>query len=152
MLANKSYHHYFNRFLEHIDVQHHYQVIILLKQFNGKATQKQLCEHLLIEKSNMAAIIDALELKGYVSREINYRDRRGKLVVLTKSANEVIQGLEATFEHFKTNIIHQISRQEMECFLYVLKTINVNLFNSKNQAAVVPTQDEAPAIIYEDRQ
>jgi MarR family transcriptional regulator, transcriptional regulator for hemolysin len=127
MLANKSYHQYLYKFLEQVDVQHHYQIILLLTRFNGKATQKMLCEHLNIEKSNMAAIIDSLEVKGYVTREVNYKDRRGKLVVLTAKATEVIEGLEATFEHFEANITHEITWQEMYNCLRVLKVINNNL-------------------------
>lgn len=146
MLANKSYHQYLYKFLEQIDVQHHYQIILLLTRFNGKATQKMLCENLSIEKSNMAAIIDALEAKGYVTREVNYKDRRGKLVVLTPKAAEVIDGLETTFEHFETNITHEITWQEMYNCLRVLKTINNNLLMLNRKPEVVNRPQEVAHI------
>lgn len=140
MLANKSYHQYLYKFLEQIDVQHHYQIILLLTRFNGKATQKMLCDNLCIEKSNMAVIIDALEAKGYVTREVNFKDRRGKLVSLTPKATEVIESLEATFQHFESNVTHEITWQEMYNCLRVLKTINHNLLNLNSQPVGINEQ------------
>lgn len=127
MLVHKSFHNYLYQLLSETDLQHHYQVIIILIRFKGKATQKLLCEQLNIEKSNMAAIIDALEAKGYARREVNYKDRRGKLVVLTAKAEEVIFKLKAAFEHFEKNVLNDVSWQEMYNCLRVLKKINDNL-------------------------
>lgn len=134
MQANKSYHSYLYKFLEQADVQHHYQIIIQLIRSNGKATQKKLCDDLNIEKSNMAAIVDSLERKGYVKREINYMDRRGRLVSLTPKASEIINSLETSFEHFEQHITNEITWQEMFSCLSVLKRINENLavINEKN--------------------
>lgn len=147
MLANKSYHQYLYKFLEQVDVQHHYQIILLLTRFNGRATQKMLCEHLNVEKSNMAAMIDSLEAKGYVTREVNYKDRRGKLVVLTAKATEVIAGLEATFEHFEANIAQDITWQEMYNCLRVLKLINNNLHVANRQPELLNRLTEDALIL-----
>ncbi|PTQ96523.1 MarR family transcriptional regulator [Mucilaginibacter yixingensis] len=127
MLVHKSFHSYLYQLLSETDLQHHYQVIIILIRFNGKATQKLLCEQLSVEKSNMAVIINALEAKGYVKREVNYKDRRGKLITFTSKAENAIFKLKAAFEHFEKHVLTDISWQEMYNCLSVLKKINDNL-------------------------
>ena len=129
MLANKTYHQHLYKILEDIDVHHHYQVLLLLYRLGGKSTQKILCDTLQIEKSNMVAIVDLLEKKGYITREMNYRDRRGKLVVCTQKARDAISTFKHAFNLLQDNIIHDISWQEMHNFLHVLKKINQNLVN-----------------------
>lgn len=140
MLVHKSFHSYLYQLLSETDLQHHYQVIIILIRFKGKATQKLLCDQLNIEKSNMAVIIDALEAKGYVRREVNYKDRRGKLVILTPQAEEGIFKLKAAFEHFEKNVLNDVSWQEMYNCLRVLKKINDNLMCMKNVQQIAGRQ------------
>ncbi len=126
-LANKAYHQYLNTFFEQSDIRQHYQIIIQLSRFGGKMTQKMLCENLNIERSNMAPIIDTLQDSGYVTRAVNYKDRRGRLVLLTEKGNKILEGLENTFQHFEDNVTQGVTWQEMYNCLRVLKVINTNL-------------------------
>lgn len=129
MLVNKTYHQHLFKILEDIDVRHHYQILLLLCRMGGKSTQKVLCDHLHIEKSNMVAIIDLLEKKGYITREMNYRDRRGKMIVCTPKTNDTITIFRHAFNLLQDNVTQDISWQEMHNFLHVLKKINQNLAN-----------------------
>ncbi|MDO3643281.1 MarR family winged helix-turn-helix transcriptional regulator [Mucilaginibacter sp. L3T2-6] len=127
MLANKTYHQQLFKILEDVDIHHHFHVILLLTRQGGRTTQKVLCDQLQIEKSNMVAIVDLLEKKGYITREINYRDRRGKMVVCTQKAWDIVSTFEDAFHELEDNVVHDISWQEMHNFLYVLRRINHNL-------------------------
>jgi len=129
MLANKTYHQHLYKILEDVDIHHHYQILLLLHRLGGKSTQKVLCDHLQIEKSNMVAIIDLLERKGYIIREMNYRDRRGKMIVSTQKANDTLTTFRHAFDLLQDNIVQDISWEEMHNFLHVLKKINQNLVN-----------------------
>ncbi|WP_426671193.1 MarR family winged helix-turn-helix transcriptional regulator [Mucilaginibacter sp. McL0603] len=129
MLANKTYHQHLFKILEDVDIHHHYQVLLLINRLGGKTTQKVLCDNLQIEKSNMVSIIDLFEKKGYITREMNYRDRRGKMIVCTQKAREIITTFMHAFNLLQDNIVHDISWQEMHNFLHVLKKINQNLLN-----------------------
>jgi DNA-binding MarR family transcriptional regulator len=129
VLANKTYHQHLYKILEDVDIHHHYQVLLLLSRLGGKSTQKVLCDCLQIEKSNMVAIIDLLVKKGYVTREMNYRDRRGKLIVCTQKTKDTISTFMHAFNLLQDNIINDISWQEMHNFLHVFKKINQNLLN-----------------------
>lgn len=136
MLANKAYHQHLFKILQDVDIHHHYQVLLLINRLGGKTTQKVLCDNLHIEKSNMVAIIDLFERKGYVTREMNYRDRRGKMIVFTHKAREIVAIFKHAFNVLQDNIAHDISWQEMHNFLHVLKKINQNLVNLGNLKVV----------------
>lgn len=127
MLANKTYHQHLYKILDKIDVHHHYQVLTLLNRLGGKSTQKVLCDRLQIEKSNMTAIIDLFENKGYITREMNYRDRRGKLIVCTEKAKHIISVFNDAFGILEEEIMFDITWKEMYDFFHVLKKINQNL-------------------------
>ncbi len=71
MLAHKSYQAYLSHIFKKTEVYQHYHILLLLNRMGGKSTQKVLGMELLIEKSNMVAIIDLLIDKGYVVRDIN---------------------------------------------------------------------------------
>jgi DNA-binding MarR family transcriptional regulator len=132
-LANKSYQQYLYKSLTRMDVPNHYQIILLLSRFGGKLSQKLLCVHLNIERPNMAAIIDSLVEKGYVTRAVNYKDRRGRLIVLTPKADGIVEMLANTFEHFEAHVTHEIKWQDMYNCLRVLRTINHNLLQLNQQ-------------------
>lgn len=124
MLAHKLYQNYLSRISDNTDIYQYYQLILLLNRFGGKSTQKTLCEELRIEKSNMVAIIDLLQKKGYVTREVNYKDRRGKLIVLTPKAAELLENLDTSFSELENNVANEVSWQEMYSCLYVLNKMN----------------------------
>jgi DNA-binding MarR family transcriptional regulator len=134
MLAHKSYHHYLLKVLKEIDIYQHYQIILLLSR-SGRATQKSLCENLQIEKSNMVAIMDLLESKNYITREVNYKDRRGRLITLTPKSTKVIELLDSLFASFEEHITDEITWQEMHNCLRVLKKVNDKFRDLINQPA-----------------
>src|SRR4051812_12522253 len=90
MQVHRAYQQHLNSALKKMDVQQHYHILLLLNRLGGKATQKTLCDELRIEKSNMVAIIDVLLKKDYVTREVNYKDRRSKSIALTPKADELV--------------------------------------------------------------
>ncbi|HVW95172.1 MAG TPA: MarR family transcriptional regulator [Mucilaginibacter sp.] len=132
MLANKSYNNYLFKVLKEIDVYQHYQIILLLSRSGGRTTQKFICENLQIEKSNIVSIIDLLEKKNYVTREVNFKDRRGKLIGITPKASYIIEMLDNLFSLFEEEISNEISWQEMHNCLRVLQKVNDKLKDLSN--------------------
>jgi MarR family transcriptional regulator for hemolysin len=127
MLANKSYHQYLFTVLKEIDVYQHYQIILLLSRHGGRSTQKFICDTLLIEKSNMVAIIAALEEKGYVTKTVNHKDRRGKLVSLTPKAQDTVGVMNKLFNVFEEQMAEELTWQEMYNCIRVLNKVNGKL-------------------------
>ena len=124
MLAHKSYQSYLNTLLKKTEVYQHYHILLLLNRMGGKSTQKVLGTELLIEKSNMVAIIDLLIDKGYVIRDINYKDRRSKLISLTPKGNDMVNKLSQSLAGLEETIIEDVTWQELYNCLRVLTKVN----------------------------
>ena len=124
MLAHKSYQSYLNSLLKKTEVYQHYHILLLLNRMGGKSTQKVLGTELLIEKSNMVAIIDLLIDKGYVVRDINCKDRRSKLISLTAKGNDMVTKLNQSLTGVEEAIIEDITWQELYNCLRVLTKVN----------------------------
>ncbi|CAN5261079.1 hypothetical protein BH09BAC6_BH09BAC6_25410 [soil metagenome] len=144
MLANKSYHQYLFKILKDIDVYQHYQVLLLISKAGGRTTQKAICDTLMIEKSNMVAIITLLEHKHYVTKEVNHKDRRGKLISLTAKSNHLIEVINNLFEAFEEHIADEISWQEMHNCLKVLQKVNDKLKNIQLGDNNLPAKKRSP--------
>lgn len=127
VLANKSYHQYLFKVLKDIDVYQHYQVILVVSRQGGRTAQKNICDALRIEKSNMVAIVNILEEKGYVIKTINHKDRRGKLITLTLKAQELVAVMSKTFSVFEDQIAEDLTWQEMHNCIRVLNKVNGKL-------------------------
>ncbi len=124
MLVHKSYQQYLNNLLKKIDVHQHYHILLLLNRLGGKTTQKILCTELRIEKSNMVAIMDVLLQKGYVTREVNHKDKRSKSIALTPKANELIKHLLQSLAQLENEITDELTWQELYNCLRVLTRVN----------------------------
>ena len=90
-------------------------------------TFKQLAEKTLTTKGELTGIIDRLEKKGLVRREVPPEDRRSFIAVLTPEGERVFQ------ETFPAHIAHlkqrfeRLDRQELEEIRIALEKIK-NLF------------------------
>ena len=124
MLAHKSYQSYLSNLLKKTEVYQHYHILLLLNRMGGKSTQKVLGTELLIEKSNMVAIIDLLIDKGYVVRDINYKDRRSKLISLTPKGSDMVIKLNQSIAGLEETIIEDVTWQELYNCLRVLTKVN----------------------------
>lgn len=124
MLAHKSYQAYLNNIFKKTEVYQHYHILLLLNRMGGKSTQKVLGIELLIEKSNMVAIIDMLIDKGYVTRDINYKDRRSKLISLTLKGSDMVTKLNQSLAGLEQTIIEDVTWQELYNCLRVLTKVN----------------------------
>lgn len=140
MLAHKSYQSYLNNLLKKTEVYQHYHILLLLNRMGGKSTQKVLGTELLIEKSNMVAIIDLLIEKGYVIRDINYKDRRSKLISLTQKGNDMVNKLNHSLSALEETIIEDITWQELYNCLRVLTKVN-DKFKALTGVAAGDTED-----------
>lgn len=140
MLAHKSYQSYLNNLLKKTEVYQHYHILLLLNRMGGKSTQKVLGTELLIEKSNMVAIIDLLIEKGYVIRDINYKDRRSKLISLTQKGNDMVNKLDHSLSALEETIIEDITWQELYNCLRVLTKVN-DKFKALAGVAAGDTED-----------
>ncbi|MEO6979552.1 MAG: MarR family transcriptional regulator [Mucilaginibacter sp.] len=133
MQVNKSYQQYLFGALNEIDIYQHYPIILVINRAGGRITQKAICNELQIEKSNMVAIITLLVNKNYVTKEVNFKDRRGKLITLTAKANYLIGVLDSLFTVFEQQLFEEITWQEKFTCLRVLAKVNEKLKTTAQQ-------------------
>jgi len=72
---------------------------------------------LCISKAGVSKMLDVLEKKGYIARDIDKNNRRALIVTLTQSGREVLGDLENHTDQLFVNIIEQLGRHQTEQFV-----------------------------------
>ncbi|MDB4927288.1 winged helix DNA-binding protein [Mucilaginibacter sp.] len=142
MLAHKSYHQFLLKCFKDIDVYQHLQVLMLLNRKGGCCSQKELRIYLQIEKSYMVNIIETLVQKGYVFKDVNFKDRRSKLITLTAKAHSLAQNLTIQMESFTEMMSKHLTWQERHNCIRTLKLFNEN-FNEVADIENNPTTNNS---------
>ena len=91
------------------------------------ASQKELGEMCLKDKTNITRIIDALEQKNLVVRVEDQIDHRIKRVVLTNAGKQLFFDVLPIMEKTREEVRKDISNKDIETFKVVLSKILENL-------------------------
>ena len=95
------------------------------------ASQKELGEMCLKDKTNITRIIDALEEKNLVVRIEDQIDHRIKRVVLTNAGKQLFFDVLPIMEKTREEVKKDISDQDIDTFKIVLSKILENLMDAK---------------------
>ena len=95
------------------------------------ASQKELGEMCLKDKTNITRIIDALEQKNLVVRVEDQIDHRIKRVVLTNAGKQLFFDVLPIIEKTREEVRKDISNKDIETFKVVLSKILENLTDAK---------------------
>ena len=95
------------------------------------ASQKELGEMCLKDKTNITRIIDALEQKNLVVRVEDQIDHRIKRVVLTNAGKQLFFDVLPIMEKTREEVRKDISNKDIETFKLVLFKILENLTDAK---------------------
>ena len=95
------------------------------------ASQKELGEMCLKDKTNITRIIDALEQKNLVVRVEDQIDHRIKRVVLTNAGKQLFFDVLPIMEKTREEVRKDISNKDIETFKVVLSKILKNLTDAK---------------------
>jgi len=103
-----------------------HRLLLILLSGDGVA-QKDLVEKMDIRPTSLGELIDKLETKGYVSRQVNEEDKRSVQVFLTEDgkakAKEIVDRREKSAEQ----IFASLSEQEQEQLWVLLKKLTTSL-------------------------
>jgi Transcriptional regulators len=90
--------------LEHTPVQRYFFPLYLIGKNNGKITQQEVADQLLMDKVSMVRILDTLQKDGFIVRKTNPEDRRERQLYITEKAEpwikEIEKGIQETNEYF----------------------------------------------------
>ena len=92
------------------------QVLFQLKKHDGCLSQKQLQDLLNVSHPTMVGLIKRLEANGYVKTSLDEKDRRNKIVSVTK---EAIQ--------FYKDMLKGLNKEEERELIRFLQTVYANL-------------------------
>ena len=95
------------------------------------ASQKELGEMCLKDKTNITRIIDTLEQKNLVVRVEDQIDHRIKRVVLTNAGKQLFFDVLPIMEKTREEVRKNISNKDIETFKVVLSKILENLTDAK---------------------
>ena len=82
--------HYLDEHLQHYNLHGTMFLIILFLDRNPGASQDNLCEYLLIDKSGVARKCRRLEDLGYIKREQSPEDKRQNSLFLTENGQKLL--------------------------------------------------------------
>lgn len=69
------------------------------------------------DRATIGAVIDRLELKGWVSRSVSKRDRRARVLNLTDEGTDMFAQILPVVRELQSEILPQLSEEETRQFL-----------------------------------
>ena len=97
------------------------------------ASQKELGEITLKDKTSITRLVDILEQKNLVVRVEDQIDHRIKRVILTNAGKQLFFDVLPIMEKTREEVRKDISDQDIETFKKVLSSIIVNLEDEKDK-------------------
>ena len=98
-------------------------------------TQSELAEVLELEKPSLGRLLDRLEAKGWVRREVDARDRRAKRVFLTGAVETPMRVMREIAAGVREDALSGLSTADRDRFVDTLLTIKSNLMDQVNGAS-----------------
>lgn len=116
---------YFNKLIKDndLDVTTEQWVILNAVHSNPGASQTDLARISLKDKTNVTRILDLLVKKGYVTRNVDIKDRRIYSITLTDTGESTLERLIRISDEANTAFVKELKTNEYEVFLHTLKTM-----------------------------
>ncbi len=83
--------------------------------------QAGIAAHIAYDRATIGGVIDRLEAKGYVAREVSKRDRRAREVLLTSKGSELLDRVVPTITAFQSDILPGLTAAEREQLLALMQ-------------------------------
>lgn len=90
---------------------------------NGQGTPKELSQALALETSTISGVLDRMQKKGLIDRQIAPNDRRSILVVPTPAAEQIKDGVLEIVEGMNRDVLQDISPEEKDVLFHCLRHI-----------------------------
>ncbi|TPE53354.1 MarR family transcriptional regulator [Maribrevibacterium harenarium] len=79
--------------------------------------QAQIAAHIAYDKATIGGVIDRLEKKGWISRTPSLKDKRAKIVTLTKSGEAIFLQLLPEVQNLQSDILNGLDQQQTTLFI-----------------------------------
>lgn len=102
-------------------------VIDFLHSRNGKATQKEIEDHLQVSHPTVVGIISRLEKNGFVSSHTDEKDRRNKIVCAADKALNMLDAVNAGKRQMEEKLTKGLSEEELNEFRRIIDIFYENI-------------------------
>ncbi|EPO4995211.1 MarR family winged helix-turn-helix transcriptional regulator [Vibrio fluvialis] len=94
--------------------------LLHLDEFGDGISQKDLAASVGMEGSTLVRLLDTLEQKGQIERQVDSHDRRAKRIYLTDAGREQVSALRAELLQIETEMLADVSDEQIDVMLEVL--------------------------------
>jgi DNA-binding MarR family transcriptional regulator len=117
------------RKLREYDIGFPEQVILMYLSEHKYVSQEDIAKNFMIDKGAIAKSLSKLETKEYVIRKENPVDKRGKLILLSTTGEQILSHMETLLEEWNQYFFMGLSVEEMEQFDRLSKIVADNVAN-----------------------
>ena len=129
---NKDMTKYFNKKLKAHNVTRSEVSILFILKAEERISQAQLSKILEVNEATTTRALTRLENKKFVRKVLSEKDKRKKLVALTKKGKHVCDEILKHQEEFKKDLFEDFTEEELENFKNSIEKISKKL-HSYNQ-------------------
>lgn len=101
---------------------YHYRLLAALEQW-GPASQADLGRDTGIDRSDVTAALTDLESRDLVSREVDPRNRRRKIVSITEAGSVMLTRLDAVLDEIQQELLAPLSADERKHFATIMSKL-----------------------------
>lgn len=102
------------------------KILDYLKDHNG-TVQKDIAAACHIEQASLTSVLNGMEKKGLITREMRDGNRRSLYVFLTEKGKELAERINAEFEKIEKEALKGFSEKEKEELNRLLSQIHKNI-------------------------
>ncbi|HOE93839.1 MAG TPA: MarR family transcriptional regulator [Candidatus Cryptobacteroides sp.] len=109
----------------------------------GPLSQQKIADVMLKDKNSVVKLVNSLEARGLVTREVNQNDRRENIVTVTKKGIEIQEPVTQAALNAVEQITSGLSDEEISTFIKALDTMAGNMDKDINLlflAEIYPTK------------
>lgn len=126
LIANlfNDYTNYMNSYLKEMDLTLSQTRVLLVLALNNCVSIDYLAEKANIGKSSVTKSVKILEKKGFLTKEIDPKDNRKKIVKITKKGKEIQKAALQINDEIEESIISKIGENEIKALKEQLITLD----------------------------
>ncbi len=113
--------------LNGLEIERYYYILVLIKEAEGKMTQKALSEKICSDKVFIVKILDYLSGKGMIVRQVNEKDRREHFISITPKGEKLVPVIAKAFNDTTEAAFKGLTKSERDTYIKAVEVIKANL-------------------------
>jgi len=83
--------------------------------------QVQIANYISYDKVTIGGVIERLQRKGLISRDVNERDKRARILNITNEGIHMISQVDAVIEQIQQDILKMLDEEEQQTLMRLLR-------------------------------